>query len=206
MFLHGKLERTTANGPGTRAAIWFQGCKLNCPGCHNPGTHPFDAARWVSIDSVTTWIENLPEDVTGVTFSGGEPVQHFPDLYMLCRYIRETRPQWSIGMFTGYTLRELETGNFTWTEGQGFHNGAGEIWEQLRPLIDWAVMGRFNASKMTTAKPLCGSSNQNVVMFSERHNPEDFQPQTIDVTVSPDGLVSITGFPGVEFIRGMQSK
>lgn len=204
MLIHGKLERTTANGPGVRAAIWFQGCTLNCGGCHNPQTHSFDASKDVSFDAMTTWIQNLPEDVTGITFSGGEPVQHAIALRGLCLYIREIRPAYSIGIFTGYTLPELEAGRFHWLAPElGFVPGNGQIWADLRGLLDWAVMGRFNASKMTTGKPLCGSSNQDVFLFSERHTAADFQPQEVNVTISADGLVSITGFPGVEFINRM---
>src|ERR1700691_3577776 len=33
-----------ANGPGRRAVLWFQGCTLNCPGCFNQASHPFEGA------------------------------------------------------------------------------------------------------------------------------------------------------------------
>lgn len=211
MLIHGKMDRTTANGPGLRAAIWFQGCLLNCPGCHNPGTHPFDMSRETPFPELTTWIQGLDADVTGVTFSGGEPLQHFPDLLQLCRYIREVKPAYSIGMFTGYTGRELETGNWDFLHTVSgpvgiMRQGNGELWAELCKYLDWAVMGRFNASKMTTAKPLCGSSNQEIVCFSDRHTAGDFQPQECNVTVSPNGLITITGFPGVETIQAMQSR
>lgn len=206
MLIHGKLERTIANGPGVRAALWFQGCTLNCAGCHNVQTHPFAMSKQETFSSITTWIQNLPGDVTGVTFSGGEPMQHAADLLILAQYLRDTRPEWSLGMFTGYTSRELETGQFQWFHpALGFVPGSAEIWASIRALLDFAIMGRFNASKMSTTKPLCGSTNQDIVLFSERHTAADFQPQCSEVTISADGQIKITGFPGVEFIKAIQA-
>jgi anaerobic ribonucleoside-triphosphate reductase activating protein len=202
MLLHGKIESSAVNGPGNRAVIWFQGCTLNCPGCWNPNTHAFLASSDVRMDEIQTWLMNL-EGIEGVTFSGGEPMQHFCDVLEIARYLRDVRPELSIGMFTGYTARELETGNFQLIHPSGLAlvKGDGKLWDMLRPMLDFAVMGRFNASKVTTEKPLCGSSNQDIVLFSDRYTGADFRPQQTQVTVSPDGLVQITGFPGREFIQ-----
>jgi len=30
------IARTGAEGPGTRSALWVQGCTIRCPGCFNP--------------------------------------------------------------------------------------------------------------------------------------------------------------------------
>ena len=38
MLVHSTLPRSTVNGPGERAVVWFQGCDLRCPGCWNPST------------------------------------------------------------------------------------------------------------------------------------------------------------------------
>jgi len=45
MLVHSMLPRSTANGPGERAVVWFQGCDLRCSGCWNPRTHGFDMSR-----------------------------------------------------------------------------------------------------------------------------------------------------------------
>ena len=44
MLVHGFVPVSRANGPGRRAVLWFQGCKLNCPGCWNQASHPFEGA------------------------------------------------------------------------------------------------------------------------------------------------------------------
>lgn len=158
------------------------------------------------MEEIQTWLMNL-EGIEGVTFSGGEPMQHFSDVLEIARYLRDVRPELSIGMFTGYTARELETGNFQLIHPSGLAlvKGDGKLWDMLRPMLDFAVMGRFNASKVTTDKPLCGSSNQDVVLFSDRYTGADFRPQQTQVTIDENGLVHITGFPGREFLAEVKS-
>lgn len=205
MLLHGKIESSEVNGPGARAVIWFQGCTLNCAGCWNPDTHKFDGDKWVSNQDIKTWLLAL-EDVEGVTFSGGEPMQHAIDLHELISFIRDVRSDLTIGMFTGYTQRELETGNWITYHPQAnaLVPGTAEVWTKIAEKIDYAVMGRFNVNKMTSEKALCGSSNQDVVMFSERYDSKDFKPQATQVTISGEGLIKITGYPGVEFIKAVK--
>lgn len=206
MLLHGKFDNSEVNGPGVRAVIWFQGCSLNCPGCWNPDTHKFDGSKYVNNQEIRNWLLSL-EGIEGVTFSGGEPMQHVADVLDIATFIRDVRPDLSIGMFTGYTQRELETGHW-----HAMHPAAGvlipgdaEVWGKVAEKLDFAVMGRFNASKMTTTKPLCGSTNQDIVMFSERYGAKDFKPQATQVTISEDGLVKITGYPGTEFIKAIKT-
>lgn len=207
MLLHGKMASSTVNGPGNRAVIWFQGCTLACAGCWNPNTHPFLSSTETSNAEIKTWLMNL-DDIDGITFSGGEPMQHVSDLLDIAEFLRKVRPELSIGMFTGYTSRELETGNWQTLHPAGVLVGVqdGKLWDMARPLLDFAVMGRFNASKVTTDKPLCGSTNQDVVLFSDRYSASDFKPQTTQVTIDGDGLIKITGYPGREFIKAVQAQ
>lgn len=206
MLLQGKIDSSEVNGPGKRAVIWFQGCSLNCIGCHNPDTHRFDTSKFVLNEDIHSWILNL-EDVEGITFSGGEPMQHVIDLIDLIRHIKDVRPDLTIGMFTGYTQRELETGNWSTMHPLGFlGHGTSGIWMRIAETLDFAVMGRFNLSRMTTTKPLCGSTNQDVVLFSDRYTAKDFKPQSVQVTISGEGLVRITGYPGVEFLDAVKKQ
>jgi anaerobic ribonucleoside-triphosphate reductase activating protein len=45
MLLHALIPASRANGPGLRAVLFFQGCKVGCVGCWNPRTHPFHGAE-----------------------------------------------------------------------------------------------------------------------------------------------------------------
>lgn len=197
MLLHGKVASSEANGPGARAVIWFQGCTLNCAGCQNPGSHSFDAPE-TDENEVIQWLLSL-EGIEGVTFSGGEPMQHYPALFRLILALRYHRPALSIGMFTGYTLRELERGSWIYRSGSGFVDGSAQQWQNIRERVDFAICGRYNAIQDSSTKPLCGSANQTLELFSERYTLESFSPQVTEVIIS-DELVTITGFPGTNFL------
>lgn len=204
MLIHSKLDSSTVNGPGVRAVLWFQGCTLNCPGCWNPDTHSFDHEE-TNPSEIFTWILNL-DGIEGITLSGGEPMQHFSETLAIAKFIKDVRPELSLGIFSGYTSRELETGNWQLLHPAGaLIRADGKLWDLLTPYLDFAILGRFNAHKVTTEKPLCGSSNQDIVLFSERYQSSDFKQQETQVTISGDGLVSITGYPGREFIKAVQT-
>ena len=210
MLIHARIERTTVNGPGMRAGIWFQGCNLSCVGCWNESTHPFDYAHNVQLGEMQTWLMNLPYDVTGLTLSGGEPMQHSIDVLVIADFIQSMRPGFSLGMFTGYTERELETGRFQTLDDTGvrFQLGEPEMWQAVKNRLDFAVMGRFNASLVAIGKPLCGSTNQAIKLFSNRYSLADFRPQEVEITIGNyDGIVtsSITGFPGRELITRIKT-
>ena len=210
MLVRAKIEQTTVNGPGVRAALWFQGCSLACPGCWNEGTHPFALDYFIPWAAVQTWLVNLPADVQGITLSGGEPLQHSLDVLMIADFIHLIRPGFSVGIFTGYTVRELETGRFQTLDSSGSQlvPGSPELWEAIKGRIDFAVMGRFNASLVTINKALCGSTNQDVHLFSNRYTPADFRTQEIEITIGDhDGQMcaSITGFPGRELLTSIKT-
>ena len=194
MLIHGFVPHSRVNGPGMRAVVYFQGCNLGCAGCWNPATHAFtglsheaqDVAEQVAAARQTQFIE-------GVTFSGGEPMQQAPDLLDLIRLLRRARPDISIGMYSGYTERELDSGRF-WT-GDGIAQDARRrVWEAINQHLDFAVLGRFVAAKPSKL-PLRTSANQVLRLFTDRYREEHFKPLEFEVTIESAGLVQITGFP-----------
>ena len=92
------------DGEGIRSVIWFQGCSHNCPGCHNPETHDFNAGVEVSLEEMKSQIDEL-EYQSGVTFSGGDPMMQVEALYELAKYVHEK--DMNVWVYTGYTFEEL---------------------------------------------------------------------------------------------------
>jgi pyruvate formate lyase activating enzyme len=85
------------DGPGIRTVIFFQGCPLRCPWCHNPESQPLE--RELSGDvrpyPVDELLEIIMRDISyfqasggGVTFSGGEPLLHIEYLVSLCEKLK----------------------------------------------------------------------------------------------------------------------
>jgi len=196
MYIHNRIANSTANGPGERVVVWVQGCSLACSGCWNSDTHPFVKDKDMLISELADWILN--QNVEGVTFSGGEPFQQAPALELLISFIKERRPELSIGSFTGYTLQELRDGKFNWwhPELRTMIPGDAKLSNAILKQMDFIIAGRYNQLQRCDDKPLCGSRNQEVHFLSARYNLKDLHANIVEMVVDPEaGLVQITGFP-----------
>jgi anaerobic ribonucleoside-triphosphate reductase activating protein len=196
MYIHNRIANSTANGPGERVVVWVQGCSLACSGCWNSETHPFVKDKDMLISELADWILN--QNVEGVTFSGGEPFQQAPALELLISFIKERRPELSIGSFTGYTLQELRDGKFNWwhPELRTMIPGDAKLSNAILKQMDFIIAGRYNQLQRCDDKPLCGSRNQEVHFLSSRYNHKDLHANIVEMVVDPEaGLVQITGFP-----------
>lgn len=83
--------------------------------------------------------------IDGVTFSGGEPLQQAPELRALCEYVRLKQPLLSIGLFSGYSVRELAEGRWHWRPSTGgdWFKGDSRLFDQIKQFLDFGVFGRF---------------------------------------------------------------
>jgi hypothetical protein len=206
--IHSVIHGTRANGPELRTGIWLQGCQgMNCPGCQNPLTHssaggslhdPREFARHV--------IMNCAVGTRGVTFSGGEPMQQADSMLQLILALKAYRPEWSFGMFSGYTLRELSDGRYWVREEKLSEPWKRQLWMRLKARLDFAILGRYDRDKPVDAAldvltdhrpdlPIVSSSNQTVELFSMRYTHVDFPRRAFEVIIGEDGLTQITGFP-----------
>ena len=194
MLIHGFVSHSRVNGPSVRAVVYFQGCNLGCASCWNPATHAFtglsheaqDVAEQVAGAHQTQFIE-------GVTFSGGEPMQQAVDLLEVIRLLKRARPEISIGMYSGYTERELDSGGF-WTLYGIPQEARRRVWADIKQELDFAVLGRFIAARPSKF-PMRTSANQVLRLFSDRYREEHFKPLEFEVSIESAGLVQITGFP-----------
>jgi len=130
----------------------------------------------------------------GVTFSGGEPMQHANSLLTLMYSLRQRAPELSFGMFSGYTEYELDLGQY-WTWGCDYSQRVRcRIWRTIQAYHDFAVLGRFDQTQPCIL-PLRSSRDQVLRLFSGGYNLHDFSEQLVEVTVHTDGRVELTGFP-----------
>ena len=194
MLIHGFVAHSRVNGPGVRTVVYFQGCNLGCAGCWNPATHAFTGlSREATKIAEQIASANRTHAIEGVTFSGGEPMQHAPDLLDLIGLLKLERPEISIGMYSGYSERELDSGQF-WTRQSIEPEIRRQIWDDIKRHLDFAVLGRFAAAKPSKL-PLRTSANQVLRLFSHRYHEEEFKPLEFEVQIESEGFVQITGFP-----------
>lgn len=102
--LAGVVESSIADGPGFRLVLFSQGCPHNCPGCHNPQTHPFTGGESLSFQQIFDMLRKNPL-IAGVTFSGGEPFCQAETFAALGQALKARG--YNVMTYTGYTLAQL---------------------------------------------------------------------------------------------------
>ena len=148
--------RTSVLGPGVRAVVWVHGCPLRCAGCIAPEDLPFEGGEQREVGDLARWLNALPADVTGVTFSGGEPMAQAGALAELVDEIRRDR-DWSVMSYSGFTLEHLRR-----------HGDPGQ--RRLLGRLDVLVDGPYLAARHGDLR-WRGSDNQRVHLLTGRHGP-----------------------------------
>lgn len=174
--LHAFEPCSAANGPGTRAVLWVQGCTLGCAGCFNPLTHPRDGAE-VAVDELVARIAMLGHRIEGVTISGGEPLQQRGAVLELLRRVRAETPLSAI-LFTGYRYGEVTR----------MPEAA-----ELPGLLDVLLAGRYEQS-LRLGRGLRGSANKTMHLFTSRYALADLdEVPDAEVIIRPGGEVALSG-------------
>ena len=194
MLIHGFIGASRVNGPGIRAVLFFQGCSLGCRSCWNPQSHPLIGDEH-SVDEVAGQVlaANQETPLDGVTFSGGEPMQQADALLALIQYLHALLSHFSFGLYSGYSEEELRSGRY-WCRFEPQPHAKRDIWQRLTLHLDFAVLGRYIASRPSTL-PLRTSANQQLRLFSLRYREQDFAAQEVEIQIGTQGLVQVTGFP-----------
>ncbi len=144
---------TRTLGPGLRAAVWVQGCPFRCAGCLAPDWLPDRPARLVAPVALAAELLADPH-VTGLTFSGGEPMAQAAGLAGTIRAARLERDV-SLICFTGYTLQRLRS--------RPPAPGVAELLEETDVLIDGLYVASLNDNR-----GLRGSANQRIHHLTHR--------------------------------------
>jgi anaerobic ribonucleoside-triphosphate reductase activating protein len=100
------INDSIVDGPGFRYTVFVQGCRRNCPGCHNPDTHDPAGGYDESIENMIAEIRKNPL-LDGLTISGGEPFLQADGCAKLAWLARRQRK--SVWVYTGYTYEEVLT-------------------------------------------------------------------------------------------------
>ena len=150
---------TRALGPGLRAVVWVQGCSLSCPGCVAPSWISRQITQLVAPEALAESLLSTPE-VTGFTFSGGEPMLQAAGLASLIRHVRQARDL-SLICFTGMRLDHLQV--------QPVGTGVNELLAEIDVLID----GPYIAAQDDN-QGMRGSANQRVIHLTDRIPPGSY--------------------------------
>lgn len=169
----------------------------HCIGCWNPKLWDVSGGTEYDPQYLADQIfAHCVPGTEGLTVSGGEPFQQAVSLKLLLREVKARRPDWSIGVFTGYTHRELADGNYQpMPDSVGYPEFNKELWRQIKENLDFAICGRFDRAKPTGPGALVSSENQRIELFSMRYTMQDFQPLQVEFSIDDTGLTQVSGFP-----------
>ena len=189
IHIHKLLPGSYANGPGKRNVVWLQGCTLRCPGCFNPLTHDSSAGKTITTEKLFTELTTVPCD--GVTISGGEPFQQPEALLELLKLIRE-QSSLPVLLFSGYSYTELTD------------DPACSV---CLPLIDALICGPYRQDLPPAYERFCSSSNQELILLSDRYKKEDFGNLPLsEYIIDGEGNSVLSGIvPLHEALRGLTS-
>jgi anaerobic ribonucleoside-triphosphate reductase activating protein len=180
------VEATEAEGPGTRLALWVQGCSLRCPGCCNP--HMFDPAggRSVPVAEILERVARARPAIEGITLLGGEPFEQAAALAEVARGARALGL--SVATFTGHALEELTA-------------MPDPAVRDLLDATDLLVDGRYQRDRPERERRWAGSSNQRFHFLTGRYAPGTERPRpgealrTVELRIAPEGTVFANGWP-----------
>lgn len=143
--IHDFVESTTALGPGTRCAIWLQGCKRNCKGCMSPESRDMEGGYIEGVDSLAEHVLAI-NGIEGITISGGDPFYQ-PDALLELLKIIKSKSNLGVIIYTCFYFDELKEMN----------NAAVE--EIITNLSDLIIDGPY-VEELNDDGYLRGSSNQ----------------------------------------------
>ena len=151
MRIAGIVPESFVDGKGIRYTVFMQGCPHHCKGCHNPSTHAFNEGRLVDIDLMAKEVNENPL-LTGITLSGGEPLCQIPECIEFINKTKKLKPSINVWLYSGYTFEEAKN---------------LKMFNELLPLIDVMVDGKYIEELRDLTLDFRGSSNQRIINIME---------------------------------------
>ncbi len=144
----GFVKTSVVDGPGIRQVLFVSGCRLCCPGCHNPELQSYNFGERMSLIEVLG-LFSFDGKIDKVTFSGGEPMDQPKALAELAVELRKNGIN-DIIIYSGYTIEELL-----------MENDIDRM--RLLGLCNTFIDGRFDINKKDISLPFRGSGNQRMI-------------------------------------------
>ena len=150
----------TTLGPGQRAGIWLQGCSIHCPGCLSRDTWA-PGTSTTPVSEVVGWAEDHASDgMTGITVSGGEPLDQAEALAALLADVR-SRPRLAgldVLLYTGYAFSAVSRRH-----------------QAVLALVDAVISGPYVESRPSRHRWM-GSGNQVLTLLTQRARERFAEP------------------------------
>lgn len=151
MRFHGISSPDINNGTGCRVTLWVAGCSHHCKGCQNQVTWDFNGGKVFTDTDKEELFERLSKPyIQGITFSGGDPLDSYHDIFDLAKEIKEKFPSKDIWLFTGYTIQQIKN----------------SYRKYILDYIDVIVDGEYIEEQRDITLKFRGSKNQNIIYIN----------------------------------------
>ncbi len=188
LSIHRFLPITKAEGPGSRACLWVQGCPIRCSGCAVPQTWDTEVGHKIAIEEIAQRILSGPA-IEGVTFLGGEPFAQAKPLAVLGRLMQNAGL--SVVTFTGYVLEEIQ-------------NSAVKEWHELLSVTDLLIDGPYRSELADFSRPWVGSLNKRYHFLTPRYQNLKSEiisiPNRLEIRFARNGTVLVNGMASADLI------
>ena len=152
----GAIKESIVDGNGLRFTLFTQGCPHNCKGCHNPETHNINGGYDCEEEKIIQLIKANPL-LSGVTFSGGEPILQAEKLITIAKAVVEMGK--NCWIYSGYTFDEL-------MKMENPHI------KELLGYCDYLVDGKFILEQKDLTLLFRGSKNQRIINLKKTFENE----------------------------------
>lgn len=144
IYIANIVDNTIVDGEGFRTSLYVSGCDICCVDCHNKKLWDINTGTEMSVDEV---FEKIINDMTNITFIGGEPMMQAKSLSNLAKKIKNETDK-TIWIYSGYSFEEiLEDENYF----------------KLLNYCDVLVDGKFDKAYFKNNLKFRGSTNQRII-------------------------------------------
>ena len=191
MRINRIVEKTKAEGPGTRFSIWVQGCSHRCDGCFAVDLWDTNGGYETDAETVINQISKVKSEIRGVTFLGGEPFEQAEELAEIAKYAQSSGLD--VIAFSGYTYEELK------------ENQASD---ELLKYVDLLIDGRYESDKQEFSRPLVGSSNQRFIYLGDKISREEMESyrNRFEIRTDENGNIYFNGMGNIEKLKEISDK
>lgn len=138
------VDNTIVDGEGFRTSLYVSGCDICCVDCHNKELWDINAGTKMSVEEV---FEKIINDMTNITFIGGEPMMQAKSLANLAKKIKSETDK-TIWIYSGHSFEEI-------LEEDSYFN--------LLKYCDILVDGSFDKAHFKNNLKFKGSTNQRII-------------------------------------------
>lgn len=157
-----------SNGEGVGVSLFVQGCPFHCKNCFNHDTWDFNGGKEWTEKTKDKFLKLIDRPyIKRVSFLGGECLaeQNLDDVLSLIKEIRNSFPEKTIWLYTGYELSEIVKQE-QYEKVSGIPDAWSKRWEIIKQ-VNVLVDGEYIDEQKDLTLKFRGSKNQHVIDVKE---------------------------------------